>query len=201
MLDNAGERNVGNQCVSSVLPIIFQCVPIMQIPTGFTLGHHLVLASPSVVPLIFRCTSGSSGLPVCSKYANELWIATGWPLGDSINQCVSSVVRPLVSQRTDSLWFGGQHVRPLPSMQPLMFTTVMARKFSTATKNTKKNYNGAHIKSIHWVMLKYSHVWRAKLVVQSSKLRKNNWIYRDLSTCCLVSRHLGISNWHGCYSV
>ena len=37
-----------------------------------------------------------------------------------------------------------------------------------------KNYNGAHIKGMHWVMLKYSHVLRAELVsieLQSSKLQ------------------------------
>ena len=35
-----------------------------------------------------------------------------------------------------------------------------------------KNYNGAHIKGMHRVMLKYSHVLRAKLAsLQSSKLQ------------------------------
>ena len=34
--------------------------------------------------------------------------------------------------------------------------------------------------------------------LKSSKSK--SWIYRDMSTCCLVCRHLVISNWHGCYS-
>ena len=73
-----GERNL----VASVLPVVFwwsssgfpmvfQCVPIMQINTGSPLGHHWVLASSSVVPVVaFQCTCGSSGLSVCSNYAN-----------------------------------------------------------------------------------------------------------------------------------
>ena len=71
------ERIVGSQCVSSVLPVVssgfpvvFQCVPIMQINTGLPLGHHWVLASASVVPVASQCTCGSSGLPVCSNYSN-----------------------------------------------------------------------------------------------------------------------------------
>ena len=72
-----GERIVGSQCVSSVFqwsssgfPVVFQCVPIMQINTGSPLGYHWVLASASVVPVASQCTCGSSGLPVCSNYAN-----------------------------------------------------------------------------------------------------------------------------------
>ena len=55
---------------SSGFPVVFQCVPIMQINTGSPLGHHWVLASASVVPVASQCTCGSSGLPVCSNYAN-----------------------------------------------------------------------------------------------------------------------------------
>ena len=58
------------QWSSSGFPVVFQCVPIMQINTGSPLGHHWVLASASVVPVAFQCTCGSSGLPVCSNYAN-----------------------------------------------------------------------------------------------------------------------------------
>ena len=36
--------------------------------------------------------------------------------------------------------------------------------------------------------------------LQSSKLQVKGWIYRDLSTCLLVSSHLVIWNWLGCYS-
>ena len=59
------------QWCSSGFPVVFQCVPIiMQINTGSPLGHHWVLASASVVPVASQCTCGSSGLPVCSNYAN-----------------------------------------------------------------------------------------------------------------------------------
>ena len=67
-----GERFVGNQLFpvcfqwSIDLPMVFQCVPIMQINTGSPLGHHWVLASASVVPVASQCTCGSSGLPVWS---------------------------------------------------------------------------------------------------------------------------------------
>ena len=49
-----------------VAPVVFQCVPIMQINTGSPLEHHWVLASTSVVPVASQCTCGSSGLPVRS---------------------------------------------------------------------------------------------------------------------------------------
>ena len=58
------------QCASSGLPVVFQCVPIMQINTGLPLGYHWVLESASVVPLPSQCTRGSSSLPVCSNYVN-----------------------------------------------------------------------------------------------------------------------------------
>ena len=115
-----GEMPVCFQWSSSGFPVVFQCVPIMQINTGSPLEHHWVIASASVVPVAFQCTCGSSGLPVCSNYANQHWIATGTPLGDSISQCgssgipvylwlqwSSSVVCPVVSQCIDRIWFGG----------------------------------------------------------------------------------------------
>ena len=49
-----------------VAPVVFQCVPIMQINTGSPQEHHLVLASASVVPVASQCNCGSSGLPVWS---------------------------------------------------------------------------------------------------------------------------------------
>ena len=49
-----------------VAPVVFQCVPIMQINTGSPLEHHWVLASASVVPVASKCNCGSSGLPVRS---------------------------------------------------------------------------------------------------------------------------------------
>ena len=54
------------QWSSSGFPVDFQCVPIMQIKTGSQLEHHWVLASASVVPVVFQCTCVSSGLPVWS---------------------------------------------------------------------------------------------------------------------------------------
>ena len=63
-------RKNGSQCASSGLPVVFNCVPIMQINTGSPLGNHWVLASASVVPVASQCTCGSNGLPVCSNYAN-----------------------------------------------------------------------------------------------------------------------------------
>ena len=67
---NASVLPVVFQWSSSGFPVVFQCVPIMLINTGSPLGHHWVLASASVVPVASQCTCGSSGLPVCSNYAN-----------------------------------------------------------------------------------------------------------------------------------
>ena len=67
---NASVLPVVFQWSSSGFPVVFQCVPIMQINTGSLLGHHWVQASASVVPVASQCTCGSSGLPVCSNYAN-----------------------------------------------------------------------------------------------------------------------------------
>ena len=88
--------------------MVFQWVPIMKINTEIPLGHPSELASACVVAVAFQCTCGSSGLPVCSNYANdELYIVNRRRLGDSISQCGSSVVCPVVSQCTDNIWFGG----------------------------------------------------------------------------------------------
>ena len=57
---------VVSQWSSSGFPVVSECVPIMQINTGSPLGHRLVLASASVVPVPTQCTCGSSGLPVRS---------------------------------------------------------------------------------------------------------------------------------------
>ena len=89
-------------------------------------------------------------------------------------------------------------------MRPLMYTTGMVRVVWTLTLTQPQidnNYNGVHIKGIHRVMLKYSHVLRADLVSIAEQYTPSKaWIYRDRSTCLLVSRHLVISNWYGCYS-
>ena len=143
------------QWSSSGSPVVSQCVPIMQITTGSPLGHHWVLASASVVPMASQCTSGSNGLAVCSNYANEHWVATGTPLGASISQCGSSGI-PVY------LWLQW-------SSRPLMYTSGMVRvvwakliSFDLQPQ-IHKNYNGAHIKGMYRVMLKYSHVLRAEL--------------------------------------
>ena len=49
-----------------VAPVVFQCVPIMQINTGSPLEHHWVLLSASAVPVASQCTCGSNGVPVWS---------------------------------------------------------------------------------------------------------------------------------------
>ena len=49
-----------------VAPVVFQCVPIMQINIGSPLEHHWVLPSASVVPVASQCTCVSSSLPVWS---------------------------------------------------------------------------------------------------------------------------------------
>ena len=87
------------QCASNGLPV---CL-IMQINTRLPLGNHCVIASASVVPVASQCAWSSSGLPVCSNYANELWIPNRGPLCDSISQCVSRAVNPVVSQCTSGL--------------------------------------------------------------------------------------------------
>ena len=57
---------VAFQWSSSGFPVVFQCVPIMQINTGSPLGHHWALSSASVVPVASHCTCGYSGVPVWS---------------------------------------------------------------------------------------------------------------------------------------
>ena len=117
-----GGKIVGSQCG----PFCASSVPIMQTNTGLPLWHHWMLASGSVVPVESQWTCGSSGIPVCSSYVNDLWIATRRPLGDSISQCGSSVVCPVVSQCTEIIWFGVNQVRSLPSKQPHTYTTQLA---------------------------------------------------------------------------
>ena len=105
------------------------------------------------------------------NYANELWIATGIPLSDSIGQCDSSEIRPVVSQCNDSIWFGDQQDRSLPSMQPIIYTSdmagvVWAKLISFELQpQMHKSYDSDHTESMHCVMLKY---WYA---LQGSKLK------------------------------
>ena len=65
---------------SSGLPVVIQCVPIMQINTGLPFGYHWVLASmwfqllPSVLltPVVFQCVlimQIKAGLPLEHHWA------------------------------------------------------------------------------------------------------------------------------------
>ena len=202
---------------SSGLPVEFQCVSIMQIDTGSPLEHYWVLASASVVPVASRCTCGSSGLQVCSNYANN----TGSPLEHHWELASASVVPVAVQWTYGSSDLPVRYVQWYPSVlsepryevirsghfqacNPLCMQLVWWELFElnwfhlTCNPKYTTNYNGAHIKDMHWVILKYSHVLGAELVSISEQLTPSkSWIYRDLSTCWLVSRHLVISNWHG----
>ena len=127
-------------CLTAPSRYLNQCRFIMskvQRHLAGSLGHNLMPAPANVVSVASQCTCGSSGHPVCSNNANEPWLATERPLGDIISQCRSSVFCPVVSQCTDSIWFGGQQVRSLPSMQPLVYTTGMARVVWALTPNTQ----------------------------------------------------------------
>ena len=153
----------------------------MQINTGLPLEHHWVLASASVVPVASQCTCGSSGLPVWSiQWYPSVLTASGL-----------EVIR-------------SGH---FPACDPLCIQLVWWELFElnwfhlTCNPKYTKNYNDAHIKGMHRVMLKYSHVLRAELVsIAEQETPSKGWIYRDRSTCLLVPRHLVISNWYGCYS-
>ena len=151
----------------------------MQINTGSPLEHHWVLASASVVPVASQCTGVSSGLPV--------WSVQWYP-----------------SVLTES---GLEVIRSghFPACDPLCIQLVWWELFElnwfhlTCNPKYTKNYKGALIKGMHRVM--YSHVLRAELAsIAEQYTPSKGWIYRDLSTCLLMSRHLVISNWHGCYS-
>ena len=88
-----GERIVACRCISSVLPMVIQCVP--------NYANYLWIAT--VTPpgdSIHQCTRSSSGLPAYYSLANELWVMTCGPLGDSRRQCGSSEVCPVVSHCT-----------------------------------------------------------------------------------------------------
>ena len=179
------EKIVGSQCASSGIPVAFQWSPRWFQWCKLTLVRHWNTTGcqhqpvwfqwyPSVIvaPVVFQC------VPIMQKH----WIATGIPLGVSISQCgysgipvylwlqwSSSVVYRVVSQCSDRIWFGGHQVRSLHSMQPVMYTTGMVRvvwaKLISFDLQPQKhnNYNGAHIKAMQRVMLKYSHVLRTEL--------------------------------------
>ena len=115
-----------------VAPVVFQCVPIMQINTRSPL-EHWVLASASVVPVASQCTCGFSGLPVWSVpwYPSVLTesglevIRSGhFPACDPFLICTTGMVRVVWSQLISF------------DLQPQIH----------------KNYNGAHINGIHSVV-------------------------------------------------
>ena len=68
--NTTGEMIVGSQCASRGLPVAFQWSSSVFQLCKLTLDRHWVLASASVVPVASQCACGSSGLPVCSNYAN-----------------------------------------------------------------------------------------------------------------------------------
>ena len=80
------------QWSSNGFPVVFQCVPIMQINTGLPLGHHWVLASASVIPVASQCTCGSSCLPIM-QINTESRLEHHWVLA-------SASVFPVASQCT-----------------------------------------------------------------------------------------------------
>ena len=64
---------------ASVLPVVFQCVPIMQINTGSPLGHHWVLASASVVPVYLWLQWSSSVFQLCKLTLDHQWSVQWYP--------------------------------------------------------------------------------------------------------------------------
>ena len=115
---------VGSQCASSGVPVGFQCVPIMQINTGSPLGHHWVVASPSVVPVASQCNCGSSGLPV--------WSVQWYP--SVLTESALEVIR-------------SSH---FPARNPFMWEWFNLNWFNLTCKpKYTKIYNGAHIKGMH----------------------------------------------------
>ena len=127
-----------------VAPVVFQCVPIMQISTGSPLEHHWALAPASVVPVASQCTCWSSGLPV--------WSVQWYP--SVLTESGLEVIRSGHFPACDPL-----HIQ-------LAWWELFELNWFHLTCNPKytNNYNGAHIKGMHRVLLKYSHVLRAELV-------------------------------------
>ena len=170
------------QWSSSGFPVVFQWVPIMQINTGSPLGHHWVLASASVVPVASQCTCGSSGLSVCSNY---MQINTGSQLEHHRVLASASVVTVACQCTCGSSglpvwsvqWYpsiltesGLEVIRSghFPACDPLCIQLVWWELFALnwfhLTCNPKYTKAIMVLKGMHRVMLKYSHVLRAKLV-------------------------------------
>ena len=79
-------------CVNEIIPKLQRHSPYPE-PVVRFVGSLCVSSVPS---MCFQLSS--SGLPVCSNHVNELWIATGGPLRDSISQSGFSVGYSVVSQ-------------------------------------------------------------------------------------------------------
>ena len=169
-----------SQWSSSGNPVAIQC--------AWNLDPSVHWNATGEIPVCFQ--GSSNGLPVAFQWSSsvfqlcKLTLDRHWDTTGCKHQPVwfqwhpSVLVAPVVFQcglscgirvYTDRIWFGGQWVRSLPSMRPLKYTTAMVRvvwakliSFDLQPQ-IHKNYNGAHIKGIHRVMLKYSHVLRAEL--------------------------------------
>ena len=153
----------------------------MQINPGSPLRHPWVLASAKVVPVASQCTCSSSGVPV--------WSVQWYPsvLTESGLEVNRSGHFPACNLLCIQLvWW--------ELFELNLFHLICNPKYT-------KYYNGAPIKGMHRMMLKYSYVLREELVsIAEQWTPSKSCIYRDLSTCWLVPHHLVISNWHGCYS-
>ena len=75
-------------------------------PSWMPLEKWMFVAS--VFPVWFQWSS--SGLSVCSNNTHYHWIATGWPLGDSISQCGSSAVQWYPMYWQHLVWCSAGHV-------------------------------------------------------------------------------------------
>ena len=195
---------------SSVFPVVFQWWSSVFQLCKLTLDCHWnwVLASASVVPMapsvlvalgVFHC------VPI-------MQINTGLPVEDHWEIASANVV-PVQSVQWDPNVLRASGLEVIRSGHfpawnpPLVYTTGIARVVwaklisFVLQPQMHKTSNGAHIKGMHRVMLKYLYIWIAELVcLGEQSTPSKSWIYIDLSTCCLLSCHLVISNWYGCYS-
>ena len=132
------------QWSSSGFPVVFRCLPIMQINTESPLEHHWMLASASVFPVASQCTCGSSGFPVWSVQ----WYLS--VLTESGLEVIRSGHFPAIDRlRIQLVWWELFEVSWF---------------YLTCNPKIHINYNDAHIKDMHRMMFKYSHVLRAELV-------------------------------------
>ena len=154
------------QCSPSSLQVCSNYASYHWMATGTPLGSSISQCGSSCTP-VYLCLQWSSSVFQLCKWAPDCHrTTTGWYNEPVWFQCSLASGIPC----TDSIWFGGHLVRSLPSMQPLIYATGMARvvwakriSFGLQSQIHKK-YNGDHIRSMHWVILKYSHSWTAELI-------------------------------------